>query len=525
MGANTRRRKRPRGSIDELPSGSLRVRVYGGSDPLTGREIRLVETIPAGPRAQTEAERTLTRLLNQIDEKRHPRTSATVDQLLDKYLDVIDVEPRTKRGYKSVIGKHVRPVLGTLKVGRVGAEVIDSFYAELRRCRDHCDGKPHVQHRATREHDCDPHPTTACKPADPACRHCQRMCKPHLCKPLGKSSIRQIHWILSGAFKRAVAWDWIAVNPADRVEHPDRPPDKPQPPAVADAAQLIEEAARRDPAWGAFVWVTTTTGARRGEMCALRREDLDLDNKVIHLHRAISLDEDENWVEKETKTHQHRRIVLDDETAEILREHESRRQTAATELGVKLPRTAYVFSNEPDGSRSLIPDTVSQRYDRMAARLGIETTLHKLRHYSATELINAGVDIRTVAGRLGHGGGGATTLRVYAAWLSEADQRAADQLAGRMPARRRNDDVDSPASENGAVKPRDESPSGPYAQIADDLRGAIRIGVLKAGDQLPTIKDLCGRYNVGSATAHRAVQLLKDEGLVGVSRGRRALVL
>src|SRR4051794_13467251 len=43
-------------------------------------------------------------------------------------------------------------------------------------------------------------------------------------------------------------------------------------------------------------------------------------------------------------------------------------------------------------------------------------TSHALRHYSATELLAAGVDLRTVAGRLGHGGGGATTLRVYAAW-------------------------------------------------------------------------------------------------------------
>jgi site-specific recombinase XerD len=47
-----------------------------------------------------------------------------------------------------------------------------------------------------------------------------------------------------------------------------------------------------------------------------------------------------------------------------------------------------------------------------------------LRHYSATELIAAGVDVRTVAGRLGHGGGGATTLRVYAAWLAATDKKA-----------------------------------------------------------------------------------------------------
>lgn len=45
------------------------------------------------------------------------------------------------------------------------------------------------------------------------------------------------------------------------------------------------------------------------------------------------------------------------------------------------------------------------------------------------------VDIRTVAGRIGHPGGGVTTLRVYSAWRSEADQRAASSLAGRMPAR------------------------------------------------------------------------------------------
>jgi site-specific recombinase XerD len=77
---------------------------------------------------------------------------------------------------------------------------------------------------------------------------------------------------------------------------------------------------------------------------------------------------------------------------------------------------------------------VTQRYGRLVARLGIKSHLHALRHYSATELIAAGVDVRTVAGRLGHGGGGATTLRVYAAWLSEADQRAAGVLAGRMPA-------------------------------------------------------------------------------------------
>jgi integrase len=71
----------------------------------------------------------------------------------------------------------------------------------------------------------------------------------------------------------------------------------------------------------------------------------------------------------------------------------------------------------------------------MAIRLGLDTLLKSLRHYSATELVSSGADVRTVAGRLGHGGGGTTTLRVYAAWVSEADQRAANALGPRMPAR------------------------------------------------------------------------------------------
>jgi integrase len=68
----------------------------------------------------------------------------------------------------------------------------------------------------------------------------------------------------------------------------------------------------------------------------------------------------------------------------------------------------------------------------MCAKLGIDSHLHALRHYSATELLTAGVDLRIVAGRLGHGGGGATTLRVYAALVGEADRRAAEILGSRM---------------------------------------------------------------------------------------------
>jgi hypothetical protein len=176
-------------------------------------------------------------------------------------------------------------------------------------------------------------------------------------------------------------------------------------------------------------------GVRRGELCGLRWRNVDLATGVVALNRGIGQRNAETW-EKDTKTHQHRRIALDPETVEILAEHQRRCVDRAASVGLSLVSDAFVFSLAPDGSTYLRPNSVSERYSDLVEKLGIETSLHKLRHYTATELITAGVDIRTVAGRLGHGGGGTTTLRVYAAWVSESDQRAATNISTRMPGRR-----------------------------------------------------------------------------------------
>lgn len=125
-------------------------------------------------------------------------------------------------------------------------------------------------------------------------------------------------------------------------------------------------------------------------------------------------------------------LTLDSETIEILREHRQRFDVRAAELGTAVRPDGFVFSLAPDGSVPVRPNTITRRYRRLAKRPGIETNIHALRHYSATELTAAGVDPRRVAGRLRHGGGGSTTLRVYSAWVAEADQRAAAALAARM---------------------------------------------------------------------------------------------
>jgi hypothetical protein len=74
---------------------------------------------------------------------------------------------------------------------------------------------------------------------------------------------------------------------------------------------------------------------------------------------------------------------------------------------------------------------MTHRYRRYARRVGITSSLKELRHYSATQLLAAGTDLNTVAGRLGHAEG-STTLKFYAQFTRPADQAAATVIPSQL---------------------------------------------------------------------------------------------
>jgi hypothetical protein len=57
--------------------------------------------------------------------------------------------------YRGYVDKHIRSLIGAEKIGAVDADILDSFYAELRRCRDHCRRRRTIDHRTDRPHTCD----------------------------------------------------------------------------------------------------------------------------------------------------------------------------------------------------------------------------------------------------------------------------------------------------------------------------------------------------------------------------------
>jgi integrase len=418
---------RQRGSVRQRGS-SLQVRLFAGKDPVTGREIYLTASIPGtDKKAYKRAEDKLAEFRTQVNKQRSTPSSVRLGYAIDEWLRTSEHEDSTREGYCGYITRTIQPALGDMSFNKLTARMLETFYAELRRCRVRCDGRPFIEHKAVGEHDC-----KAVK------------CKPHTCKPMAASTVRQIHSIISGTLNAAVRWDWISTNPTKTAQRPKQKPPQPDPPSPTVAARLVEAAFEMDDDWRTLVWLVMTTGIRRGEVCALRWSRVDLDEGVIEIRSSYTLRRGVGK-EKDTKTHQMRRMALDTETVVLLREHKDRCRLRLAELGIEFSDDMYVFSGvqDFDPHKTYSPHAVSRRYKDMAERLGINTHIHALRHYSATKLLSAGIDLRTVAGRLGHGGGGATTLRVYAAWVAASDRKAAEILGSQMPKRRsRRDEVD-----------------------------------------------------------------------------------
>jgi integrase len=422
---------RQRGGIEQR-GDTLRVSVYAGLDPVTGKRVYLRETVQGTDKAaQKRADKALTKLLAQVDAQRTTQSSVSLSYAINEWMRVNEIEDTTRNTYVGYIDRTIVPALGSTPIRKVSARVLEELYADLRRCRIRCDGRPSITHKTTDPHDC-----------------AEKKCKAHVCRPLAAATVRQIHTIISGTMTAAVRWGWTDTNPASTAKQPKKKPPEPDPPSSTEAALLVEEAFRVDDDWGTLVWLVMTTGIRRGEACALRFSDIkgldaNLDTEAGDVEGILEVRR--NYVkvagvskEKATKTHQMRRIALDSETMTLLREHRDRVRDRLKAIDKKFTPDLFVFAGtrkDEDHSAPYSPNAVTQRYKDMGTRLGIDTHIHALRHYSATELLTAGVDLRTVAGRLGHGGGGATTLKVYAAWVAASDRKAAEILAARMPKR------------------------------------------------------------------------------------------
>jgi integrase len=245
---------------------------------------------------------------------------------------------------------------------------------------------------------------------------------------MSAATIRQIHSILSGAFAAAVRWEWIDRSPTGLAKLPRARHRSPASPTPAAVAAII--AGARDlqmDLLALYLWLAAVTGARRGELCGLQWADIDLDAGVVHI--ALSYLVRAGYkMRKDTKTHQDRHLAVDPVTVAVLSERHQQVQDLLASVGLKLAPEAYVFCSDVPGATPWNPDWVTHKVAEAAQAAGVSLNIKALRHYTASQLLAGGIDLRNTAARLGHGGGGAT-LRHYADPVSEVDRRAAAYLA------------------------------------------------------------------------------------------------
>lgn len=358
------------------------------TDAATGRARTLSGTRPT----RTAAETLLLELLTKAGRSGEAGSAATFGLLLDAWqtLNAPTWAPSTVRNTRAIVDRYLRPRLGARKVSKLRTAELDAAYLDLRSAgRARTGGK------------------------------------------LAVATIAKVHGVARAALAQAVRWEWIADNPAERATLPKGDRHIVKPPAAADVIRLIDAAEVDDPDFGAFLHLAAAASARRGELCALRWTDLELDAPAVTIERSISLGVE--LVEKSTKTGNRRRVALDDDTVAILRARRTRARARAIECGIGLADNAFVFSQDIECLTPMRPDLATHRTRRIANRLGLANLrLHDLRHFGAGELLAAGVDLSTVAGRLGHAGGGRTTLAVYAHLIDHADENAAKAIGDVM---------------------------------------------------------------------------------------------
>jgi len=309
----------------------------------------------------------------------------TLGELLDRWFaaNEADWAATTVRSTWSIIDRQLKPKLGLVRVRDLTTVMIDEFYASLR-----IDGAVEGG-------------------------------------PLSAGSVQRIHGVLHRALAQAMRWEWIWSNPAATASPPRMEPTEMRPPSPEEVGRLLDHVKAHQPLLHLFLILAAVTGARRGQLLALRWADVDFEHSSLSYQRA--------WVEgpngpvlAPTKTRRSHRVALDPYTQDLL---EDRWDQAAWVSGSDLD-DAFIFSNHPEGERPWNPNWVTKQFIRQRKAAGIDHfRLHDLRHFMAAQMLGAGVAVPVVSARLAHARA-STTLNVYAHAIPGADVQAAQLISG-----------------------------------------------------------------------------------------------
>lgn len=379
--------------------GTRYVRKRMGSNPVTGERVRHQVRIPDGmgdDEAVEYARERLSRFEPAVAVGAGQTLSELVEGCVRWYLDEGRIADTTAVAYRSA-ARHLGRLAGR-PADEVTAGDVQMLYHEL---------------------------ITGSEETGPA---------------LNPVTVRRLHVVLCRAYRWAVKNGDLKASPMVTVDRPKAEEYAGHAIKAADLARLerylrgwrklpagtYAQRLRREAAFAS--WLALHTGMRRGEVCALRREDVDLRDGSLTV--AGTMVEAGGLHRRDTtKGKRHRTIAITKRVRRHIRRHE--RVLRDDRGGRPRPMSAPLVSVR--GTRPMWPQALSREFRAICDELGLEGsyTFHSLRHTHATELIDAGVDAKTVQQRLGHSDV-RVTLSVYRDVAPATDGAAARAFDKRM---------------------------------------------------------------------------------------------
>lgn len=293
----------------------------------------------------------------------------------------VDLEPKTRAGYRAILNRHVLPRWSQVRVGSVSPDAIQIWINELAAGR---------------------HPNT----------------------------VRRIYSVFRAVMKVAVQRRYVTSNPCDAVKLPRAPAATIGQRVILSAGEVAALADAIAPRYRLLVYAAAYTGLRAGELGALRRRHVDLLHGCLTVEQALK-DVSGHLIFGPTKTGATRRVGMPKFLVEMFSEHleaagggPDSLVFTASDGGPLRHNNMYLRHFKPAVKKALPPAKHSLRF-------------HDLRHTCASLLIAAGAHPKAIQEHLGHRDI-QTTFNVYGHLLPSAQEALAAALdatyvAGKRP--------------------------------------------------------------------------------------------
>ena len=291
----------------------------------------------------------------------------TVAELLDiwyqEYVE-LNCKGNTKSSRKRMIETHLKPYLGNYKLKDVNTRIIQNFFNDKSK------------------------------------------------EGYSKSTLNMLKAILNSSFKYAIfPLEFIENNPVQNITMPKRKDVKDKHIITSEEMDIILKTANKE-LKRMVMQFAYYTGMRSSEICGLQWEDVDFDNKVIHInHNLITSSSRKNYTLDTPKTKGSKRdIFIDDMVISILKKQRISQKENQLKYGELYIKNDLVFTKENGHflSNHLLADWVTY----ISKKTDIPFSMHSFRHTHATILLEAGVSAKDIQTRLGHSDI-STTLNIY----------------------------------------------------------------------------------------------------------------